>query len=344
MEINFSIKNISYPIPLIDSDKVRHKPTKVTICEKPYVAWSTRSSTSGKVKYFITSAVCPHRGADLSFGKVCGEKLECPYHGWTVDGQGQTTSPFEKKLKGHTDVFELQDRFGFLWLNGNEDYFNNLQKPNFEFLGPIIYKFNGPLHTTLDLFADGTHLPFVHDRNGPNREQVDETKFEWSESDGGFNVSFDYAQRPFTLINVLQFFIKTRWHVDARIDFLPLRVQYHIYWYRPKNKKIMNGKNGNTFYFYPSEKNVTMAPCLVYQEIPAFLKPLKFLLRPLILNMTNHLLQEDVDMISKILESRVDFIGQKLETYDAPIVKIRKRLLADHGFDSKTLGYNDKAL
>ena len=32
---------------------------------------------------------CPHRGADLAFGRNEGDGLRCPFHGWKFDRQGQ---------------------------------------------------------------------------------------------------------------------------------------------------------------------------------------------------------------------------------------------------------------
>jgi phthalate 4,5-dioxygenase len=32
---------------------------------------------------------CPHRGADLSFGRIEGGGLRCLYHGWVFDVAGQ---------------------------------------------------------------------------------------------------------------------------------------------------------------------------------------------------------------------------------------------------------------
>lgn len=34
---------------------------------------------------------CAHRGALLSMGKVCGESIQCPYHGWEWSGEGACT-------------------------------------------------------------------------------------------------------------------------------------------------------------------------------------------------------------------------------------------------------------
>jgi phthalate 4,5-dioxygenase oxygenase subunit len=34
---------------------------------------------------------CPHRGADLSFGRNEGDGLRCPFHGWKFDAAGRCT-------------------------------------------------------------------------------------------------------------------------------------------------------------------------------------------------------------------------------------------------------------
>ncbi|TNF57873.1 MAG: aromatic ring-hydroxylating dioxygenase subunit alpha, partial [Burkholderiales bacterium] len=34
---------------------------------------------------------CPHRGADLAYGRNEGDGLRCPFHGWKFDISGQCT-------------------------------------------------------------------------------------------------------------------------------------------------------------------------------------------------------------------------------------------------------------
>ena len=38
-------------------------------------------------------AFCPHRGANLAHGRVEGDRLQCPFHGWQVDGNGGVRDP-----------------------------------------------------------------------------------------------------------------------------------------------------------------------------------------------------------------------------------------------------------
>ena len=46
-----------------------------------------RGRTSGRVS--AVDAFCPHQGANLARGRVVGDRLQCPFHGWQVDGCGR---------------------------------------------------------------------------------------------------------------------------------------------------------------------------------------------------------------------------------------------------------------
>ena len=65
---------------------------------------------------------CPHLGAQLSLGKVHGDCLACPFHGWTFDGDGSCVdipsmgapTPALRNLKVRT--FPVHEAAGLLWL------------------------------------------------------------------------------------------------------------------------------------------------------------------------------------------------------------------------------------
>ena len=45
-------------------------------------------TSSGKVH--VLDAYCPHMGTYLPFGgKVVGDSVRCPFHGWTFNGKGE---------------------------------------------------------------------------------------------------------------------------------------------------------------------------------------------------------------------------------------------------------------
>ena len=39
-------------------------------------------------EYRLSGRFCPHRGVDLSYGRLEADGLRCPFHGWLFDGKG----------------------------------------------------------------------------------------------------------------------------------------------------------------------------------------------------------------------------------------------------------------
>lgn len=70
--------------PVALADDVGAAPVPVTLLDEPLVLWR---DGAGAVQAFADR--CPHRGARLSLGAVVEGQLQCPYHGWRFDGQGQ---------------------------------------------------------------------------------------------------------------------------------------------------------------------------------------------------------------------------------------------------------------
>ena len=67
---------------------------RMTYFSRDMVAWR---SASGKISVF--DAYCEHLGAHLGYGgRVEGENLVCPFHGWQWNEQGRNVCiPYEKR-------------------------------------------------------------------------------------------------------------------------------------------------------------------------------------------------------------------------------------------------------
>ena len=66
---------------------------------------------------------CPHKGARLSAGRIDGDCLMCPYHGWRFGSTGDCQSipsliePNPKKCElSHLRTYDIQDRYGMIWV------------------------------------------------------------------------------------------------------------------------------------------------------------------------------------------------------------------------------------
>lgn len=56
----------------------------VTVSEQPFVLFRDEEGELG-----LIGRHCPHRGADLCFGRHENNGLRCPFHGWHFDRTGQ---------------------------------------------------------------------------------------------------------------------------------------------------------------------------------------------------------------------------------------------------------------
>ena len=78
----------------------------------------------GKGDYGLLDRDCPHRGADLSFGRAEGDGLRCPFHGWKFDVSGRCLeTPAEpagsklcERVKQRNYPVKVQSGVIFAWL------------------------------------------------------------------------------------------------------------------------------------------------------------------------------------------------------------------------------------
>lgn len=89
-------RNAWYPVAFL-RDLDPDRPTGFTLLGDDLVLWFDRKGTAGSEaaggQWRAFADVCPHRLVPLSEGRLnAAGELECPYHGWTFDGQGRCTA------------------------------------------------------------------------------------------------------------------------------------------------------------------------------------------------------------------------------------------------------------
>lgn len=63
-------------------------------------------------EYFALNNLCPHQGAPLAEGKICGSQVTCPWHNWIFDIRsgvclnqpGERAKRYHLEMKGE-DIF-----------------------------------------------------------------------------------------------------------------------------------------------------------------------------------------------------------------------------------------------
>ncbi|MGL4608022.1 MAG: Rieske 2Fe-2S domain-containing protein [Eubacteriaceae bacterium] len=162
------IKNQWYII--LESKDIKTKPVGVTRCGEKLVLWR---DTQEKVNCIHHQ--CCHRGAGLALGKVMGDHLQCPFHGFEYDGTGKVTNipaiGYDQEVPEWYGVkhYTVREEHDFVWLWwGDEDkmtseipFFDDLGHPDFSYRS---FKDHWPVHYSraIENQLDVVHLPFVH--------------------------------------------------------------------------------------------------------------------------------------------------------------------------------------
>lgn len=68
----------------------------------------------------VVDAYCPHLGAHFGYGgKIIGETIRCPFHGWRFDGEGQCVEvPYSDRIppKAKLDAWPVREQDGAIYL------------------------------------------------------------------------------------------------------------------------------------------------------------------------------------------------------------------------------------
>ena len=103
--------------PVLERREVRHKPQGVERLGRLRVIWR---NTDGQPHARLDR--CPHLGAALSRGRICGDRLTCPFHGFEFDAEGHCRHM--PALGGEDRIpegmsltsFPLREAHGLIWL------------------------------------------------------------------------------------------------------------------------------------------------------------------------------------------------------------------------------------
>ncbi len=143
----------------------------VTLLEQPLVLWR---GADGKVNALLDR--CPHRGARLSLGRVDGNDIRCPYHGWRFDGGARCLEwpahPGEQPgAAASADGFRATERYGLVWVLLDEPAGSSVPAlPDFPAFdspgsGSVVdgpYDFHACAPRVIENFLDMAHFPYVH--------------------------------------------------------------------------------------------------------------------------------------------------------------------------------------
>ncbi len=143
-------------------------PLRVRLLGEDLVLWRDSAGVAHALR-----DLCIHRGTALSLGRVIGDRLMCPYHGWQYGSDGicklipQLADPTRVPGKARVDAFTCLERFGMLWVAMEAPRYALPEIPEFEDPDWIVvragpYAWNADASRQLENFTDFGHFPWVH--------------------------------------------------------------------------------------------------------------------------------------------------------------------------------------
>ena len=155
---------------ILESSEVRRgKPVGVTRMGEKLVLWRDSSGTVA-----CMGDLCPHRGVALSAGRLIGDCVECPFHGFLFDPEGrcrlipangkQTPVPKAFQLRAYP-AREAHDLIYIWWGEPQETY---PPLPFFDTIGEgfsystVRDRWTVHYSRAIENQLDVVHLPFVH--------------------------------------------------------------------------------------------------------------------------------------------------------------------------------------
>ncbi len=191
-----------HPVAMV-SEILDNQPLRVELLGEGYVV----TKINGAITAF--SDRCPHRSARLSDGRVVGNNIECPYHGWQFNGEGRcslvpalgpdaTVPPTSHLTPVATTV-----RYDLLWLAPEDPVCDIPDIPEWTESGlrhiwlPAV-DIQASAGQFIDNFLDFGHFPFVHSGTFGAGEDEFITEYDVQKTNDGWGFVVDY---PHTIHN-----------------------------------------------------------------------------------------------------------------------------------------------
>jgi phenylpropionate dioxygenase-like ring-hydroxylating dioxygenase large terminal subunit len=165
--------NFWYPMAL--SDELQDTPARSKALGQNFVLFRDSQGQA-----HCLADTCVHRGGSLSAGKLKGDCIQCPYHGWQYDGHGQCrhipTLRKDAKIpnRARVDSYPIKERYGivFAFLG---DLPENERPPIMDIkqwgqegwsVTSLVYDWNASFERVVENGLDATHTEFVHPSAG----------------------------------------------------------------------------------------------------------------------------------------------------------------------------------
>lgn len=178
-------KNFWWPLEF--SHEVTRQPKRLMALGQNFVLYRTLAGAP-----VVMSDVCVHRGGSLAGGKLQGDCIACPYHGWEFKQDGACVripanlpgTPVPKKAR--VDSYPTREKYGWVWAflgdlpEAERPPLPTLPNADDASLKAIYGDFKWQAHyeRVVENGLDIAHAPFVHSTTFGNPDEPQVADFE----------------------------------------------------------------------------------------------------------------------------------------------------------------------
>jgi phenylpropionate dioxygenase-like ring-hydroxylating dioxygenase large terminal subunit len=319
--------------PVALSSSLRRPPVGITLLGRRVTLFRAESGTPGAV-----DSRCAHMHMDLTHGRVCGERLVCPMHGWSYDAQGGTRNHLDAPHAHRHACYEVGEKYGLIWIRrgGASRPLPILpfEAQGYELASVGEYPMHACLAKTLDHFLEVDHTPMVHVTLGFNLQRGVEIDTTYEDE----RITTIYRGYQMPIRSLVRFFIHGK-EDDVFVDkfttwFAPIHTTYEHHWLDPVSFKKKADKRVYATFFTPTDDTHTTCFSIAFyhdalMELPVLGPMFRALYRLLITPINKYYMNVEMFRDQRILEKlhdREDHIDDmQLEEDKAELMRQRRR-------------------
>uniref|UniRef100_F3Y662 Predicted Rieske-[2Fe-2s]-domain protein n=1 Tax=Stigmatella aurantiaca TaxID=41 RepID=F3Y662_STIAU len=322
------MKELDFWHPVIPSKELKDKPLAVTVAGKQIALFRTADGNVGALE-----DRCPHRRMKLSVGKVEGDRLVCPYHGWSIDRTGEVRAPIHNNepMRSCATHYSATEQHGAIWIKNasSEAPLPQLHKPDHRCAFVMRHRMEAPLEVVLDNFVELDHSVTTHLIFG--YQNVAQATAEMEVDGDVLRVNHRGPQKQVSLPLRLMFGVKEGdWvQVPTEIRFGPLSMISEQLWTNDKEPgKVRSPGTQMVIFFTPVDENITdvLTFTFVSPTLDKTLGRMPFIGYKVLHTLVNYETKLDQEMLKNLADKDPNLRGMKLGRLDKPLGQVRTML------------------
>ena len=266
---------------------------------------------------------------------MAGERLACPYHGWSYDRDGNGQCAGTIGLPVQTRAYEVVERHRTIFVRERDtDAPEETPLPSewegFHTLVTLRREVPAPLPLLVDNFAEIEHTGVAHWAFGfPQSSLKDVTVTAEDRPDGVF-VRYEGLQKPegWQFMRTVGVRDGDRMVMTAFTSFAPLNTLYDIRWYSPAGQE-RSFRIMERAYFAGISDRRALLYCTYNLKFPRGVRRLMKLIGPPMLSQMVQIEYElDRHVLAMLDPEHIDLKGYRLGRWDKSVVLHRRRMVA----------------